>query len=224
MRLLIAEDERDINDAICRAFVAEGYGVDACFDGIAALDYLAGTGYDAAIVDVMMPGKDGFAVLRDMRARGDRTPVLFLTARDAVEDRVQGLDSGANDYLVKPFAMEELLARVRVLTRATAGEMTNVFTLADLSLDSGTHAVSRGGVPVILSAKEFSVLEYLIRNKGTVLSRERIEAHVWNYDYAGGSNVVDVYIRYLRRKIDDGHERKLLHTVRGVGYVLREDP
>ncbi|MDL2317992.1 response regulator transcription factor [Eubacteriales bacterium OttesenSCG-928-A19] len=223
MRILVAEDERSLNAVICKTLAAEGYGVDACYDGAEALDYFASANYDAAVLDVMMPGHSGFEVLRMIRAQGNHTPVLFLTARDAVADRVEGLDSGANDYLVKPFAFEELLARLRVLTRAATGVATNEFTVGDLTLDSGTHTVTRGGEPITLSAKEFSVLEYLIRNPGVVLSRERIESHVWDFSYEGGSNVVDVYIRYLRKKIDDGRERKLLHTVRGVGYVLREE-
>ncbi|MGF7142240.1 DNA-binding response OmpR family regulator [Anaerotaenia torta] len=222
MRILIAEDERDLNRLILKKLTAEGYGVDACFDGEEALDCLRMAEYDVVILDIMMPKRDGLSVLKHMRAGGDKTPVLFLTARDAVSDRVSGLDAGANDYLVKPFSFEELLARIRVLTRESAGESTNVYTVADLSVDCTRHVVKRAGQEIFLSAKEFSVLEYLIRNKGIVLSREKIENHIWNFDYEGGSNVVDVYIRYLRKKIDDGFDPKLIHTIRGSGYVLRE--
>ncbi len=222
MRVLIAEDERDLNQVITKKLTAEGYGVDSCFDGEEALDYLRMAEYDVVILDIMMPKRDGLFVLKQMRSRGDKTPVLFLTARDSVSDRVSGLDAGANDYLVKPFSFEELMARIRVLTRESAGEVTNVFTVADLSVDCARHVVRRAGREIILSTKEFSVLEYLISNKGMVLSREKIENHVWNFDYEGGSNVVDVYIRYLRKKIDDGFDTKLLHTIRGSGYVLRE--
>lgn len=222
MRVLIAEDERDLNQVITKKLTAEGYGVDSCFDGEEALDYLRMAEYDVVILDIMMPKRDGLFVLKQMRSRGDKTPVLFLTARDSVSDRVSGLDAGANDYLVKPFSFEELMARIRVLTRESAGEATNVFTVADLSVDCARHVVRRAGREIILSTKEFSVLEYLISNKGMVLSREKIENHVWNFDYEGGSNVVDVYIRYLRKKIDDGFDTKLLHTIRGSGYVLRE--
>ena len=216
MRILYAEDERDLNDLVTRRLVAEGYGVDSCLDGLQAWDYLQAADYDAAILDIMMPHLDGLSVLKKLRAAGKTTPVLLLTARDAIADRVAGLDSGANDYLVKPFALEELSARLRVLTRSQFGA-------GDLTLDTGTRRVKRGGAEIALSAREYALLEYLMHNKGIVLSREKIENHVWNFDYEGGTNVVDVYIRYLRKKIDDGHERKLIHTVRGMGYVLREE-
>jgi len=222
LRILIAEDERDLNNILAKRLRAAGYAVDACFDGCEALDYLTGADYDLAVLDILMPGMDGLEVLRRLRKEGRGTPVLLLTARDAVADRVRGLDAGASDYLVKPFAFDELMARVRVLLRAASASPTNVFTLADLTLDCNRHTVERAGAPVTLSAKEFALLEYLLRNQGAVLSREQIENHVWDYNYEGGTNVVDVYIRYLRRKIDNGHEVKLIHTVRGAGYVLRE--
>ena len=171
----------------------------------------------------MMPHLDGLSVLKKLRAAGKTTPVLLLTARDAIADRVAGLDSGANDYLVKPFALEELSARLRVLTRSQFGAGDSRLVAGDLTLDTGTRCVKRGDAEIALSAREYALLEYLMHNKGIVLSREKIENHVWNFDYEGGTNVVDVYIRYLRKKIDDGHERKLIHTVRGMGYVLREE-
>ncbi len=171
----------------------------------------------------MMPRMDGFSVLAQMRADGNETPVLFLTAKDSVPDRVHGLDAGADDYLVKPFSFDELLARLRVITRKYGGSATNVFTVADLTVDTASHHVARGGRTISLSAKEFALLEYMIRNRGVVLSRERIENHLWNYDYSGGSNVVDVYVSYLRRKIDADYPTKLIHTVWGVGWVLREE-
>ena len=151
------------------------------------------------------------------------TPVLFLTAKDTVEDKVTGLDMGANDYLVKPFAFEELLARIRVITRKTSKQVSSLFSVGDLVMDLSSHRVHRAGKEISLSAKEFALLEYLMRNKGIVLSREKIENNLWNYDYAGGTNAVDVYIRYLRKKIDDDYDVKLIHTVRGTGYVLKED-
>ena len=156
-----------------------------------------------------------------MRGRGDATPVLLLTARDSIEDRVTGLDAGANDYLVKPFAFEELLARIRVLLRKPADVPTACYRLADLEVHTDTHKVMRAGEEIRLSGKEFSLLRYMIQNQGIVLSRNRLEQHLWNFDYAGGSNVIDVYIRYLRKKIDEGHDTKLIHTVRGAGYVLK---
>ena len=171
----------------------------------------------------MMPKTDGLTVLRTLRREGKALPVLLLTARDAVSDRVKGLDSGANDYLIKPFSFEELTARLRAMTRAAFGMTENVISVADLTLDCASHTVKRGGREISLSAKEYALLEYMMRNKGTVLSREKIEDHIWNFDYEGGTNVVDVYIRYLRRKIDDGAERKLICTIRGSGYAIKEE-
>jgi two-component system copper resistance phosphate regulon response regulator CusR len=222
MRLLLAEDERDLNEVLKKALAKNHYSVDACFDGEEALACLSLAEYDAAILDIMMPRVSGLDVLRSLRARGCRTPVLLLTARDGVSDRVEGLDAGADDYLVKPFALDELLARLRALLRRDSGRTSSQYRAADLVMDLDARTVRRGEAEIALSAREFSILEYLLRNKGVVLSRDQIEQHIWNYDYAGSSNVVDVYIRYLRKKIDDGHEPKLLHTVRGVGYVLRE--
>lgn len=222
MRILIAEDEFDLNRIITQKLSADGYSVDSCYDGKEAIDILSYTDYDAVILDIMMPKADGFAVLRSLRQAGKTTPVLFLTARDAVSDRVKGLDSGANDYLVKPFSFEELSARLRAMTRVSFGVAENVLSLADLTLDCASHTVKRGGKEINLSAKEYALLEYLMHNQGIVLSREKIENHVWNFDYEGGTNVVDVYISYLRKKIDDGFDKKLIHTVRGRGYVLRE--
>ena len=222
MRLLVVEDQKDLNKIITKHLTAEGYSVDSCFDGEEALDYIDMADYDGIILDIMMPKMDGLAVLRQMRAEGNDTPVLFLTARDAVEDRVEGLDTGASDYLIKPFAFEELLARIRSMTRKASGIQSSTFTAADLVMDTAAHTVSRGGRDITLSAKEFALLEYLLRNKGKVLSRTMIENNLWNFDYAGGTNAVDVYIRYLRKKIDDDFEQKLIHTVRGSGYILKE--
>ncbi len=223
MRLLLAEDERDLNRLITRKLTSAGYSVDSFFDGEEAIHVLSYTDYDGVILDIMMPKADGFAVLRALRERGKTTPVLFLTARDAIADRVRGLDSGANDYLVKPFAFDELLARIRAMTRLSFGASESVLTVGDLTLNLATQEVRRGGQPITLSAKEYALLEYLMHNQGIVLSREKIENHIWNLDYEGGTNVVDVYISYLRKKIDEGHKEKLIHTVRGRGYVLRED-
>ena len=223
MRILVVEDERDLNRVISKRLESEGYSVDRCFDGEEALDFIDVGEFDAIIMDIMMPRINGIEVLKQMRSRNNSTPVLLLTARDGIGDRVNGLDAGADDYLVKPFAFEELLARIRVMTRKASGNSTNVFSAADLTMDLNSHTVVRGDVNINLSAKEFEILEYLLRNKGIVLSREKIENHVWDFDYSGGTNVVDVYIRYLRKKIDDNFEPKLIHTVRGCGYVLRVD-
>ena len=223
MRLLVVEDEKDLNNVIVKRLEKAGYCVDSCFDGEDALDYIHAGEFDAIILDIMIPKINGFDVLKSIRSKGNKTPVLFLTARDSISDRVAGLDAGAEDYLVKPFAFEELLARIRVMTRKATGDTLNVFEIADLSMDVNTHTVKRGNDIINLSGKEFDILEYLIRNKGIVLSREKIENHVWNFDYEGGTNVVDVYIRYLRKKIDDPYDTKLIHTIRGAGYVLKSE-
>ena len=223
MRILIAEDEPDLQRVLGNRLKAEHYSVDTCGNGQDALDYISMASYDAIVLDIMMPGKSGLEVLKHIRREGDTTPVLLLTAKDTVEDRVNGLDLGADDYLVKPFAFDELLARLRVLIRRQTGSVSNVYELGDLVVDCNTRKVTRKGQNIELSSKEFAILEYMIRNKDIVLSRENIEQHVWNYDYEGGSNIVDVYIRYLRRKIDKDFDVKLIHTIRGSGYVLRNE-
>lgn len=223
MRILIAEDEKSLNRIIAKQLKASGYSVDCAFNGEEAYDLISMTDYDAAVFDVMMPKIDGFSLLRKIRNEGNNLPVLFLTARDSIEDRVEGLDIGADDYLVKPFAFEELLARIRVLIRKNSVSNSNIITVADLTVDISSRKVTRSGKDISLSAKEYELLQYLAVNNGIVLSREKIEDHIWNYDYEGGTNVVDVYIRYLRKKIDEDHDKKLIHTVRGMGYVLREE-
>ncbi len=222
MRILVVEDEKLLNEMITKTLVKEGYSVDNCFDGEDALHYLKMGEFDAVVMDIMMPKINGLEVVKRMRAANDATPVIFLTARDSIEDRVSGLDSGAEDYLVKPFAFAELLARIRAMTRKRTGNETNEFSVGELVLNTKTKAVRRGEHTIALTAKEYEILEYMIHNKGIILSREKIENHVWNFDYSGGTNVVDVYIRYLRKKIDDPYEKKLIHTIRGFGYVLDE--
>ena len=181
--------------------------------------------YDVIVSDIMLPGIDGFEILKRIREKGIKTPVLLLTALDGIEDRVKGLDYGADDYLVKPFAFDELMARIRVLLRRNStngnSNASNIFSIANLTVNCNSHDVFRDDVPIKLSTREFTILEYMIRNKERVLSREQIEQHIWNYDYEGGTNVIDVYIRYLRKKIDKDFEPKLIHTVRGIGYVLK---
>ena len=222
MRILVVEDEKHLNRIISEAVEDEGYSVDSCYNGLEALEYLECADYDVIILDIMMPKMNGLELVRRLRDRGDSTPVLFLTARDAVADRVEGLESGGDYYLTKPFDFQELMAVVRVMTRKYTGNRSNVYTIADLSLDSNTRIVTRAGKNIDLTAKEFSLLEYMMRNKGVVLSREMIENNLWNYDYEGGTNVVDVYVGYLRKKMDTGFSRKLIHTVWGTGWVLKE--
>ena len=222
MRILVVEDEKHLNRIISEAVEDEGYSVDSCYNGVEALEYLACADYDVIILDIMMPKMNGLELVRRLRSEGNNTPVLFLTARDAVADRVEGLESGGDYYLTKPFDFQELMAVVRVMTRKYTGNRSNVYTIADLSLDSNTRIVTRAGKNIDLTAKEFSLLEYMIRNKGVVLSREMIENNLWNYDYEGGTNVVDVYVGYLRKKMDTGFSQKLIHTVWGTGWVLKE--
>lgn len=221
MRVLVAEDEKELNRIICKRLEDEGYAVDSVYDGKSALDYMRATEYDIVLLDVMMPRLDGFGVLSEYREEGGKSPVLFLTARDAVSDRVKGLDSGADDYLVKPFSFQELLARMRVLLRRrSSGNRSAIIQVGNLILDTSSHTAVRDGRKIELSSKEYSILEYMMLNEGAVLSRESIREHIWSWDYGGESNVVDVYIRYLRKKIDDGESVKLIHTVRGSGYMI----
>ena len=225
MRILVIEDEKNLNDIIVKRLILEKYGVDTCFNGNDALEYIFSTEYDVIVSDIMLPGIDGFEILKRIREKGIKTPVLLLTALDGIEDRVKGLDYGADDYLVKPFAFDELMARIRVLLRRNStngnSNASNIFSIANLTVNCNSHDVFRDDVPIKLSTREFTIVEYMIRNKERVLSREQIEQHIWNYDYEGGTNVIDVYIRYLRKKIDKDFEPKLIHTVRGIGYVLK---
>ena len=223
MRILVVEDTKDMNRLIVKALTKAGYSVDGCFDGEEALDYLAGAEYDGIVLDVMMPKMDGHQLLARLRAQGSDIPVLFLTARDSVADRVEGLDLGADDYLVKPFAFEELLARIRAMTRKHAGSRTDTLTVGDLVLDTRGHTAARAGRDIPLLPKEYAILEHLVRHAGTVLSREQLEDRIWNYEKAGSSNNIDGYMSRLRKKIDADvpESQRLLHTVRGSGWVLR---
>ncbi len=222
MRILLVEDNHRLNQALKMSLAEEGYAVDAAYDGQEGQELAELMAYDAIILDVMLPKKGGLEVCQDLRRRGMNTPIIMLTARDGVEDRVRGLDSGADDYLVKPFAINELLARLRALFRREASTKSNLLEVGDLILDPATHFVERAGRTIDLTAKEYTLLEYLMRHPNEVITREMIENHVWNYDFESVSNVVDVYLRRLRRKIDDPFEIKLFETIRGAGYRLRE--
>ena len=222
MRILVVEDEADLNLLIRKVLTRAGYTVDGCHDGEEAQLHLLGAEYDAILLDVMMPKKDGYTLVRELRERGSDTPVLFLTARDSVADRVKGLDLGADDYLVKPFDFDELLARIRAMTRKHARPRSTRFTVGDLVLDAAGRRVTRGGEEIALLPKEFSILEHLMRNRETVVSREQLENRIWNYEYSGSSNNVDGYMSRLRKKIDEGRGPRLIHTIKGVGWVIRE--
>ena len=221
MRILVVEDERKVASFLRQGLQEEGHAVETAGDGAAALDMLLeGPGYDLVVLDVMLPKRDGFDVLKTLRQRRVQTPVLCLTARDAVSDKVAGLDLGADDYLTKPFAFEEFLARVRALLRRGTGQRAPVLELADLTLDPATRTVTRDGRRITLTTREYALLEYFLRNVGRVLTRPMIAQHVWGLDFDPESNIIDVYVGYVRRKIDGDGERRLLHTVRGAGYML----
>ena len=225
MRVLVVEDERKVANFIRQGLEEEGHTVEVAEDGADALDrLLASVPYDLVVLDVMLPRRDGLSVLKALRDKQVSTPVLLLTARDAVADKVAGLDLGADDYLTKPFAFDEFLARVRALLRRQAGQAAPALRLEDLTLDPATRGVSRGSRSIGLTTREFALLEYFMRNAGRVLTRPMIAEHVWAVDFDRESNVIDVYVGYLRRKIDGPGERPLLHTVRGAGYVLRAEP
>jgi two-component system response regulator MprA len=222
MRILVVDDERAVRDSLRRALELEGYQVDLAVDGAEGLARIAEGQPDVVILDVLMPGVDGLEVSRRVRSGGNRVPVLMLTARDEVDDRVAGLDAGADDYVTKPFALDELLARVRALLRRTAPESADILRFADVELDPGTREVTRAGEPIELTRTEFSLLELFLLNPRQVLTRSIIFERVWGYDFGFASNSLDVYIGYLRRKTEAGGGPRLIQTVRGVGYALRE--
>lgn len=223
MRILVVEDEKKVARFLQQGLEEEHYTVDISHDGNEGLTMAETGSYDVIILDVMLPGKDGFEITRELRSERMTTPILMLTAKIATEDKVAGLDSGADDYLTKPFAFAELLARVRSLLRRGTQEKTIQLTAADLELDTVTHRAHRGGKAIELTAKEYSLLEFLLRNKDRVLSRTIIAEHIWDYHFDTGTNLIDVYINHLRNKVDTGFDLKLIHTVRGVGYVLKEE-
>jgi DNA-binding response OmpR family regulator len=220
LRILLVEDNRQLSDSLMRSLNDEGYAVDAAYDGEEGEGWALSYDYDAIILDIMLPKKDGLDVCRALRRKRIQSPIIMLTARDTVDDRVDGLDSGADDYLVKPFALNELLARLRALLRRDSDDKSPELRVGDLSLNPATHVVERCGKSVILTAKEFALLEYFMRNRGRVITRDMAQDHIWSYDFQATSNVVDVYVRRLRRKIDDPFDDKLLETIRGAGYRL----
>lgn len=221
MRVLLCEDEKSLNKLIKQKLELEGYAVDACFDGLEGLDYVASVTYDLLILDIMMPKMNGLELLKSIRNKGINYPVLFLTAKDSCEDVVLGLDSGANDYIVKPFVFNELLARIRAVLRSKPVSKGSLLKVLDLELDMSKKAVTRNGIEVKLTLKEYSILEYMMLNQNVVLSKEQIEQSIWNYNYEGEGGLLKVYISYLRKKINDGFDEKIIDTVRGVGYIIK---
>jgi DNA-binding response OmpR family regulator len=222
MRVLVVEDEKKTASFIRKALQAEGFAVDLCYHGDDALAAAQATPFDGIVLDIMLPGRDGLSVLRQLRERKNHTPVLLLSARGEVNERVEGLDAGADDYLPKPFAVAELVARVRALGRRGTESKSTLLRVGDLTLDTVLHRAERKGKYFDLTAREFRLLEFFMRSSGRICGRMSIIEKVWDYDFDPGTNLVDVYVKRLREKIDDGFEHKLLHTVRGAGYVLRE--
>ena len=223
MKILLAEDEVDLNNVVTRYLKKNGYSVDSVLDGEEALDYLEYSEYDLVILDIMMPKVDGFEVIKKLRDKGNHTSVLMLTARDSADDKVKGLDLGADDYIVKPFDFNELMARIRAVVRRKYGNSSNKLVIGDLILDTSEKSVTRAGKQIELTGKEYEVLEYLMQSKNRILSREQIKEHVWDFDYEGDSNIIDVLIKNIRKKIDVEDGKKIIYTKRGLGYVIKED-
>jgi DNA-binding response OmpR family regulator len=223
MRLLVVEDEGGIASALRQGLTESGYAVDVARDGVEARDYALAAAYDIILLDILLPKLDGLSLMRDLRRRGMTTPILLLTARDAIDDRVAGLDAGADDYLVKPFSFSELLARIRALLRRPVLRTGNRLVAGDIAMDLGARSVTRGAQPIVLTPREFAVLEYLLRHPGQALSRAQIAERVWSWEFHGETNIVDVYIGYLRRKLDGGRMPSVIETLRGYGYRLRDD-
>ena len=223
MKILVVEDEKDLNRVITKHLKKNNYSVDSCFDGEQALDYVLYGEYDLIITDNMMPKIDGYEFIKQLRVKGNSTPVIMLTAKDSLDDKILGLDSGADDYIVKPFEFDELLERIRVLIRRNYGFATNIIQVDDVVLDISKKQVTRSGESIVLTGKEYEVLEYLFKNKTGIISREQILNHVWDYDYKGASNIIDVIVKNIRKKLDVGSKKPIIHTKRGLGYFVKED-
>ena len=223
MKILLVEDEIDLNNVVTKYLKKNGYSIDSVFNGEEALDYLRYGEYDLVILDIMMPKVDGFEVIKKLRDKGNHTSVLMLTARDSADDKVKGLDLGADDYIVKPFDFNELMARIRAVVRRKYGNSSNRFVIGDLILDTSEKSVTRAGKQIELTGKEYEVLEYLMQSKNRILSRDQIKEHVWDFDYEGDSNIIDVLIKNIRKKIDVEDGKQIIYTKRGLGYVIKED-
>ena len=223
MKILVVEDERDLNRIITKHLKKNNYSVDSCFNGEEAIDFIEFSTYDLVILDVMMPKMDGHEFLKKIRSEGNVTPVIMLTAKDTLADKVEGLDYGADDYLVKPFEFDELLARIRALIRRNYGVVTNEIAINDVVLDLSKKRVTRSDIDVNLTGKEYEVFEFLMKNKNSIITREKLQEHVWDYDYVGASNIIDVIIKNIRKKLDIGTKKQIIHTKRGLGYVVKVD-
>ena len=223
MKILVVEDEKDLNRVITKHLKKNNYSVDSCFDGEEALDYISYGEYDLIITDIMMPKIDGYGFIKQLRNDKNSTLVIMLTAKDSLDDKILGLDSGADDYIVKPFEFDELLAHIRVLIRRNYGFATNIIQVDDVVLDISKKQVTRSSESIVLTGKEYEVLEYLFKNKTGIISREQILNHVWDYDYEGVSNIIDVIVKNIRKKLDVGSKKPIIHTKRGLGYFVKED-
>jgi DNA-binding response OmpR family regulator len=223
MRILVIEDDKSMQKLLSKRLGEEIYTVDSCCDGLEGLEYAQAVEYDCILLDLMIPKMSGLDVLRKLRESGNKAYILIITARGSVDDRIKGLDAGADDYLIKPFSLDELLARMRALIRRQNENKSKFITLEDLKIDTTAHIVTRANKTIDLTVKEYGLLEYFMRNQGVILTRTQINEHVWDYSYYTESNIVDVYIRYLRNKIDKGFDKKLIHTIRGFGYVMRAE-
>ena len=221
MRLLVIEDEKQLLKLIGKRLKEEGYVFDLASDGREGLNFAESVEYDCIILDIMLPSIDGFTIIQKLRGKNINSPIIVLTAKSAIKDKVNGLDYGADDYITKPFSFEELIARIRAMLRRKSEEKETILTCGDLTLDLISREVYRNNNPIELTTKEFSILEYFLRNKGRILTKSQIAEHVWNYEFDYQSNIIEVYIRYLRKKIDDSYEKKLIHTIRGVGYKIK---
>ena len=221
MRILLAEDQEKLNSVVAHKLAKEGYAVDSCYDGVEAWDYIESTEYDIVLLDIMMPGMSGLDVLKKMRDAGKHTPVIMMTALGQTDDKITGLDVGADDYLVKPVDLDEMIARIRSVVRRSGNKSSNIIQIQDLTVDIAAKSVSRCGDDIPLTAKEYNIFEYLVQNSGRIISKEQILDHIWNFDFEGDVSIIDVYMHHIRKKVDGKYENKLIRTVKGAGYVVK---
>lgn len=221
MRILLAEDQEKLNSVVTHKLTKEGYAVDSCYDGSEAWDYIESTEYDVVLLDIMMPGLSGLEVLKKMRSMGNHTPVIMMTALGQTDDKITGLDMGADDYLVKPVDLDEMIARIRSVVRRSGNKASNIIQIQDLTVDIAAKSVTRAGEDIPLTAKEYNIFEYLMQNSGRIISKDQILDHIWNFDFEGDVSIIDVYMHHIRKKVDGKYENKLIRTVKGAGYVVK---